>query len=198
MRVLLKNKLPEDKWWADLAGKVVEIDKVTPGLGYRMIPVIDGNEFYIPEEAIAQTLPDGAAVVDMGIELVTEGCEPEQHGDWIDVKTAQEVELKARQIVYIPLGFKAAIPDGKEAWMLLRSSSPKRYGIMMANAMGVIDNEYGEEWMLPVYATRDTIIPKGVRIAQFRLMNKQPHVQFYSTIVADEGKTRGGLGSTGK
>ncbi len=197
MRVLLKNKLPEDKWWADLAGKVVEIDKVTPGLGYRMIPVIDGNEFYIPEEAVEYVLPIQSEIVRLGIEVLEDGCEPEQHGDWVDVKTAEEIEMLKGEFKLIRLGFKASLPREMEAWLVLRSSSPKRYNIMQANSIGIIDNQYGEEWMLPVYAFNDTKIPKGIRIAQFRLINNQRPVHFYNTNVIKEGKTRSGFGSTG-
>jgi dUTP pyrophosphatase len=48
---------------------------------------------------------------------------------------------------------------------------------------------------MPVYATRDVTIEKGSRIAQFRIMENQPKIQFEETVL--ENKNRGGFGSTG-
>ena len=50
---------------------------------------------------------------------------------------------------------------------------------------------------MPVYATRDTTIEKGDRVCQFRLMEKQPVVNF-KRVDKLNAPDRGGFGSTGK
>lgn len=130
------------------------------------------------------------------------GLEPIQKiskGDWIDLRAAERVELKAGEYRLIRLGVGMILPDGYEAHILPRSSTPSKFGIMIANSMGVIDNSYsgdGDEWKCPAYAIRDTVIEKGDRIAQFRVMENQPRLTF-EKVSHLKDKNRGGIGSTG-
>lgn len=121
-------------------------------------------------------------------------------GDWIDLRAAERVEMKAGEYQLIRLGVGMILPDGYEAHILPRSSTPSKFGIMIANSMGVIDNSYsgdGDEWKCPAYAIRDTVIEKGDRIAQFRIMENQPRLTF-EKVFRLRDKDRGGIGSTGK
>lgn len=118
--------------------------------------------------------------------------------DWIDLRAAEDVELKAGEFRLIHLGVAMQLPEGYEAHIVPRSSTFKNFGIIQTNHMGVIDETYcGPEdwWRMPVYAVRDTVIRKNDRICQFRLMEHQPQIVF------EEGKlcgaSRGGFGSTG-
>ena len=121
-------------------------------------------------------------------------------GDWIDLRTAEDIELKAGEYTCIPLGVAMELPKGYEALMLPRSSTFKKYGVILVNSMGVIDESYcgdSDEWNFLAYALRDTKIPKNERICQFRIMEHQPPV----TMVEVENlgnKNRGGIGSTGR
>lgn len=120
-------------------------------------------------------------------------------GDWIDLRAAERVEMKAGEYRLIRLGVGMILPDGYEAHILPRSSTPSKFGIMIANSMGVIDNSYsgdGDEWKCPAYAIRDTVIEKGDRIAQFRIIENQPRLTFTRVFRLNE-KNRGGIGSTG-
>ena len=77
--------------------------------------------------------------------------------DWIDLRAAETVELKAGESRYIPLGVAMVLPQGYEAHVLPRSSTFRNYGILMSNSMGVVDESYcgdEDEWKMPVYATR--------------------------------------------
>ena len=81
-----------------------------------------------------------------------------------------------------------------------RSSTFKRWGILQANSVGVIDNSYcgtNDEWKLPVYATRDTVIEKGDRICQFRIFEVQPAIEFEECETLSD-TDRGGFGSSGR
>ncbi len=121
-------------------------------------------------------------------------------GDWIDLRAAERVEMKKGDYALIRLGVGMILPDGYEAHVLPRSSTPSKFGIMLANSMGVIDNSYSgdnDEWKFPAVAIRDTVIEKGDRIAQFRLMENQPKIEFVTVDRLNEN-SRGGIGSTGK
>ena len=119
--------------------------------------------------------------------------------DWIDLRAAETVELKAGEFKIIPLGVSMKLPDGYEAHIVPRSSTFKKWGIIQTNHMGVIDNTYcgdSDIWGMPVYATRDTVINMNDRICQFRIMKNQPKIEF-EEVNNLEGKARGGFGSTG-
>lgn len=120
--------------------------------------------------------------------------------DWIDLRAAETVTLKAGEFRLIPLGVAIALPAGYEAHIVPRSSTFKTYGILQTNSMGVVDNTYcgdGDQWRFPAYATRDVTVEKGARICQFRVMANQPPLEFVSVEHLD-GPDRGGFGSTGK
>ena len=121
-------------------------------------------------------------------------------GDWIDLRSAEDVELKAGEYKMIPLGVAMELPKGYEALMLPRSSTFKKYGVILANSMGVIDESYcgdSDEWNFLAYALRDTTIPKNERICQFRIMEHQPDVSMVEVETLGN-KNRGGIGSTGR
>lgn len=120
-------------------------------------------------------------------------------GDWIDLRSAESVDMKKGDYYLIPLGVGMILPDGYEAHVLPRSSTPSKFGIMCANSMGVIDNSYsgdGDEWKFPAVAIRDTHIEKGDRICQFRIVKNQPGITFEVVDHLNE-VSRGGIGSTG-
>lgn len=120
-------------------------------------------------------------------------------GDWIDLRAAETVELKAGDFKIISLGVSMKLPTGYEAHIVPRSSTFKKWGILQTNHMGVIDNSYSGDndiWGMPVYAMRDTEIKMNDRICQFRIVKKQPKVKF-TEVDHLKGKDRGGFGSTG-
>ena len=121
-------------------------------------------------------------------------------GDWIDLRAAEDMKLWAGHDYYIPLGISVELPEGYEAHISPRSSAFKRWGIIQANSVGVIDNSYcgdNDIWMMPVYATRFTKIHKNDRICQFRIIRKQPEIMF-ETVGHLGNEDRGGFGSTGR
>lgn len=121
-------------------------------------------------------------------------------GDWVDLRSAEDVELKAGEFKMFPLGVAMQLPAGYEALVLPRSSTFKKYGVILVNSMGVIDESYcgdNDEWQFLAYALRDTVIPKNERICQFRIIEHQPRIEF--TEVESLGNAdRGGIGSTGR
>ena len=119
--------------------------------------------------------------------------------DWIDLRAAQDVELKKGEYKLIPLGVAMKLPRGYEAHIVPRSSTFKNFGIIQTNHQGVIDESYcgdDDQWFMPVYAIRDTVIHVNDRICQFRLMEHQPAIEFEEKQELEK-ENRGGFGSTG-
>lgn len=122
------------------------------------------------------------------------------NGDWIDLRAAEDVEMEAGDFKLISLGVSMKLPEGYEAHVVPRSSTYKNWGIIQANHMGVIDNSYSgtnDIWKFPAIAIRDTAIRKNDRICQFRIMKKQPALEFVAVDCLDDAD-RGGFGSSGK
>lgn len=120
-------------------------------------------------------------------------------GDWIDLCNSEDVSLNAFDCKPIPLGVCMKLPEGYEAHLLPRGSTYKNFGIIQSNSMGIIDESYcgdNDQWFMPAIALRDTTIPKGSRICQFRIMPKMEKVKFVETFQMLD-KDRGGYGSTG-
>lgn len=121
-------------------------------------------------------------------------------GDWIDLRAAADMDLKAGEYALIPLGIGMKLPKGYEALVVPRSSTFKNFGIIQTNSMGVIDESYcgdNDEWKLPAYALRDTQIHINDRICQFRIIEHQPSFELVE-VDALGAVDRGGFGSTGK
>lgn len=120
--------------------------------------------------------------------------------DWIDLRAAEDVVMKAGDFYLIPLGVAMELPKGYEAHVVPRSSTYKNFGIIQTNHMGVIDESYcgdHDQWYFPAYALRDTEIKEGDLICQFRIMEHQPTIQFEEAESLGN-KDRGGIGSTGR
>ena len=119
--------------------------------------------------------------------------------DWIDLRAAEDVELKAGDFKLISLGISMELPKGYEAHIVPRSSTFKNFGIIQTNHQAVIDESYcgdNDIWRYPVYALRDTVIHKNDRICQFRIIEHQPTIEF-EEVDKLGNKNRNGFGSSG-
>ena len=119
--------------------------------------------------------------------------------DWIDLRAAENVTMKAGEFKLIPLGVAMKLPKGYEAHIVPRSSTYKNFGVIQTNHCGIVDETYcgdGDQWFFPAYALRDTEIKVNDRICQFRIMEHQPKVVFEEVPALLDGD-RGGIGSTG-
>ena len=130
------------------------------------------------------------------VKVLTEGCMPviNENGDWIDLRAAKDVEVRAAQagvqyqennekyrdvtipVTYIPLGVAMQLPKGFEAIIDSRSSGPKKLGLFIPNGQGVVDNSYSgndDQWHYVASPMENTSIKKGDRICQFRIQLSQ-------------------------
>ena len=94
-------------------------------------------------------------------------------GDWVDLRAAEDIEMKAGEFRLIPLGVAMQLPEGYEAHIAPRSSTFRNFGLL-----------------------RDVLIRKGDRICQFRIVKNQPELVF-EQVEHLAAKDRGGFGSTG-
>lgn len=119
--------------------------------------------------------------------------------DWIDLRSAEDIELKKGEFHLIPLGIGMKLPKGYEANIVPRSSTYKNFKILQTNCFAVIDNSYSgneDQWMMPVVAMEDTVIHKNDRICQFRINKIQPTIKLEEVENLDD-TSRGGIGSSG-
>lgn len=119
--------------------------------------------------------------------------------DWIDLRAAEDVELKKGDFRLINLGISLKLPEGYEAIIAPRSSTFKNFGIIQTNSMGIIDESYcgpNDWYRFPALAMRDTVIEVNDRICQFRIEKHQPQVVF-EEVKELSGQDRGGFGTTG-
>lgn len=129
-----------------------------------------------------------------------EKIKPLEVGDWVDLRAAEDVTMFAGEYKAIPLGVAMELPAGYEALVAPRSSTFKKYGVLLANSIGIIDESFkgdNDEWHFLAYAARETIIPKNERICQFRIIKHQPSVDFCE-VESLGNADRGGIGSTGR
>ena len=129
-------------------------------------------------------------------------------GSWIDLYAAKDVFVKEGTRAMIPLGVAMELPSGYEAHLAPRSSTFKTWGIIQTNSVGVIDYTYmgdNDQWHLPVYClvgkdffidTKGTMIKKGDKICQFRIIEEMPEVEF-EEVETLGNEDMGGFGSTG-
>lgn len=129
-------------------------------------------------------------------------------GDWIDLRAAEDAFIPIGQFKMISLGVSMQLPEGYEAHMAPRSSTFNNFGVLMTNSLGVIDNSFcgdNDIWKFPAYCVfgglirngvKGTMIKKNDRICQFRIVKKQPDIEFVKVERLDN-IDRGGIGSTG-
>lgn len=132
-----------------------------------------------------------------------------EKGDWIDLYANKEIFIPKGQRAMIPLGIAMELPKGYEAHIVPRSSTFKTWGIILVNSIGIIDNSYNgdnDQWHFPAYCLESrtivdgregTLIQKGDRICQFRIVENQPSIEFIE-VENLENEDRGGFGSTGR
>ncbi len=131
-----------------------------------------------------------------------------EKGNWCDLYANKDMFIPEGEKMMIPLGVAMQLPEGYEAHVVPRSSTFKTWGIIQTNHIGIIDNSYcgdNDQWFYPVYCLEPknfidnqygTLIRKGDKIAQFRIIEVQPKLEF-EKVESLGNKDRGGFGSTG-
>jgi dUTP pyrophosphatase len=116
-----------------------------------------------------------------------------------DLLCREDTEVAPRKLGLVPGNVIVKTPPGYMLLISLRSSTPRRKGLLVPHGIGVIDQDYcgeGDELMMQVYNFRDepVTVKRGERIAQGIFV---PIMRVNWNEVEDIGQGRGGFGSTG-
>ena len=116
-----------------------------------------------------------------------------------DLAAAEDCEIPAGQIRLVGTGLVIRVPDGHFLAIIARSSTPLKRGLIVANAVGVIDPDYcgpTDEVKIQVLnvTARTVTIERGARIAQ-GIVLPAPRIEWEE--VEATAPSRGGFGSTG-
>lgn len=117
-----------------------------------------------------------------------------------DFVAREETKVKAGEMNLVPLNIVIKVPKGYGLFLFSRSSTPMKKGLIVANSVGVIDQDYsGEDDELKLcvlnISKKTVTIEKGERIAQGVII-KIAKPQLFEVSKMSK-KSRGGFGSTG-
>lgn len=117
-----------------------------------------------------------------------------------DLYSREEVTISPGEVGYIPLNVAIEVPKGH--WvMLVSSGSTHKMGIMMANSIGIGDEDFcgdNDEYKFPAFnfTKKNVTIEKGTRVAQAMIV-KFDRAEFELVDHLDNAD-RGSFGTTGK
>ena len=101
----------------------------------------------------------------------------------------------------IPTGIAIELPDsGCGAFVFPRSSVSSKFGVSLANCVGVIDSDYRGEIKVPLinHSDKPYTVKNGDRIAQMVIMPVIVPEFTECEQLGDTGRGEGGFGSTGR
>lgn len=116
-----------------------------------------------------------------------------------DLLCRESAEIAPHSIVLIPANVIVETPPGYMLMVCLRSSTPRKFGLMMAQGVGIVDNDYcgeDDELKIQVYNFTDepVTIEKGSRIAQGVFVRVD--TAEWNEVDQMTAQSRGGFGST--
>ena len=119
-----------------------------------------------------------------------------------DLAASRDVEIAPQAIALVPTGLVIRAPAGHFLGIFARSSTPLKRGLMVANGVGVVDEDYcgpDDEVKIQVLNfTGETVrIRKGDRIAQGVFIPVTRAEWRESDLDLRDG-SRGGFGATGR
>lgn len=117
-----------------------------------------------------------------------------------DLLAREETVIKPFEVKLIPLNLVVKVPKGYGLFLFSRSSVPSKKGLIVANSVGVIDQDYsgeGDELKLSVLniTKKKVLVEKGERICQGIFLKLL--VAKFSEVKKMSKKSRGGFGTTG-
>ena len=143
----------------------------------------------------------------------------ESFGNWIDLKSIEDVEFKKNENKLVKLNVSMKLPKYFQANIVPRSSTMKNFKLIQGNHYGVVDggDKYSDGysgnddiWMFNGIALEKTKVEMGDRICQFEIklsMNAPFWVKLkwlfssgFDFVETEDLKTknRGGFGTSGK
>ncbi len=117
----------------------------------------------------------------------------------IDFLCRESVIIDPHSLGLIPANVIVETPPGYMLMVTLRSSTPRKWGLLIPHGVGVIDQDYcGEEDEIKIqvynFSSDPVMVERGDRIAQGIFV--RVNVARWSEVDRIESETRGGFGST--
>ena len=117
----------------------------------------------------------------------------------VDLCSRIDIEIKPKEIAYIPMNVAVEIPKGYFIMLSTRSSTHKM-GLMSINGVGVMDQDYcgdNDEYHFAAYNFTDKIVKveKGTRLVQLVLIKYEKFE--VEEVARMKNSDRGGFGTTG-
>ncbi len=116
-----------------------------------------------------------------------------------DLLCRESVTVASRTVALIPANVIVETPPGYMLMVTLRSSTPRKRGLLIPHGLGVIDLDYcgeGDEIQIQIYNFTDqpVTVERGDRIAQGIFVRVD--TAEWSEVSEMQSETRGGFGST--
>jgi dUTP pyrophosphatase len=117
-----------------------------------------------------------------------------------DLASNVDMTIAPGEVTLVPTGLVIEVPTGHFLGVFARSSTPLKRGLMVANGVGVVDEDYcgpKDEIKIEVYnfTAKPVTVARGDRLAQGIIM------PFVRAEWREDGEparaTRGGFGATG-
>ena len=119
--------------------------------------------------------------------------------DWIDLRSAEDIDLKQGEFKLGPLGVAMEIPEGYEGQVRPRSGLALKSGITVLNSPGTIDADYrGQVCVILInLSDKPFIINSGDRIAQLVIARCEQAQTIQVESLSETERGAGGFGHTG-
>jgi len=122
-----------------------------------------------------------------------------------DLYALEDTDFKENEIKLVRTGWAIEPPPGWRINLYVRSSTPLKKGFILANSIGICDQDYRGEFFVQLMnvsheSTLGNFVAKGDKIAQFELVASNPAKNFPLEEVSELSQTvrgAGGYGSTG-
>lgn len=112
----------------------------------------------------------------------------------------EPITIEVGEIQMIPTGITSAVDEIDIALLIYpRSGLSSKFGVSLANCVGVVDSDYRGEWLIPLinHGKKSFTVENGMRIAQLvptRIVI--PEIEI-SEILTETDRGNGGFGSSG-
>ena len=116
-----------------------------------------------------------------------------------DLLCRESVTIAPQTVTLIPANVIVETPPGYMLMVTLRSSTPRKQGLLIPHGVGIIDQDYrgeGDEIQIQIYNFTDqpVTVERGDRIAQGIFVRVD--TAEWSEVSEMSSETRGGFGST--
>lgn len=117
-----------------------------------------------------------------------------------DLAASADITIQPGTIALVPTGLVIRVPSGHFLGIFARSSTPLKRGLMVANGVGVVDQDYcgpHDEVKIAVlnFTSAPVRVAAGDRVAQGMLLPVTRVAWEEAQML--RGESRGGFGSTG-